>query len=75
MRHKRKRLGQEASARFELLLHSATLLETVSEEMGKRVQCAACKLCGGASVKAKSIAIVAHGTSKNKAKQLVEGLI
>ena len=46
-----------------------------SEEMGKRVQCAACKLCGGASVKAKSIAIVAHGTSKNKAKQLVEGLI
>ena len=32
-------------------------------------------LSGGASVKAKSIAIVAHGTSKNKAKQLVEGLI
>ena len=31
----------------------------------------ACKLCGGASVKAKSIAIVAHGTSKRKAKELV----
>lgn len=32
-----------------------------SEEMGKRVTCDACKLCAGTSVKAKSIAIVAHG--------------
>jgi len=34
--------------------------------------CATCKLCGGASVKGKSVAIVAHGTSKRKAKELVE---
>ena len=33
--------------------------------------CAQCKLCGGASVKGKSVAIVAHGTSKRKAKALV----
>jgi hypothetical protein len=43
-----------------------------SEEMGKRATCASCKLCGGASVNAKSIAIVAHGTSKRKAKELVQ---
>jgi len=34
--------------------------------------CATCKLCGGNSVKGKSVAIVAHGTSKRKAKELVE---
>lgn len=34
--------------------------------------CATCKLCGGNTVKAKSVAIVAHGTSKRKAKELVE---
>lgn len=38
-----------------------------SEEMGKRATCATCKLCAGASVKAKSIAIVAHGTAAAKA--------
>lgn len=43
-----------------------------SEEMGKRATCASCKLCGGASVNAKSIAIVAHGTSKRKAKEIVQ---
>ena len=42
-----------------------------SEEAGARVQCAQCKLCGGNSKKAKSVAIVAHGTSKRKAKALV----
>ena len=43
-----------------------------SEEMGKRATCASCKLCGGSSINAKSIAIVAHGTSKRKAKELVQ---
>ena len=42
-----------------------------SEEAGARVQCASCKLCGGNSKAAKSVAIVAHGTSKRKAKALV----
>lgn len=45
-----------------------------SEEMGKRATCDSCKLCAGASVKAKSVAIVAHGTSKRAAKELVKGL-
>ena len=43
-----------------------------SEEMGKRATCASCKLCGGSSINAKSIAIVAHGTSKRKAKEIVQ---
>ena len=47
------------------------ILCPASEEAGKRVQCADCKPCGGASVKGKSIAIPAHGTSKRKAKELV----
>jgi len=43
-----------------------------SEEMGKRATCETCKLCAGASVKGKSVAIVAHGTSKRAAKLLVD---
>ena len=42
-----------------------------SEEMGKRATCDTCKLCAGASVKGKSVAIVAHGTAKRKAKELL----
>jgi hypothetical protein len=42
-----------------------------SKEAGERVQCAQCKLCGGNSKQAKSVAIVAHGASKRKAKALV----
>jgi hypothetical protein len=38
-----------------------------SDEAGKRSTCESCKLCAGASVKAKSVAIVAHGTSKRAA--------
>lgn len=38
-----------------------------SIEAGKRVTCESCKLCAGASVKGKSVAIVAHGTSKRAA--------
>jgi hypothetical protein len=40
------------------------ILCPASEEAGKRTTCAACGLCGGASVKAKSIAIPAHGAGK-----------
>ncbi|MGH0000117.1 hypothetical protein ACQU0X_08555 [Pseudovibrio ascidiaceicola] len=47
------------------------ILCPASEEMGKRSTCETCGLCAGASLKAKSIAIVAHGTSKKAAKQLV----
>jgi len=42
-------------------LTSGEILCPASKEAGMRTQCASCKLCGGASVKAKSIAIVAHG--------------
>ncbi len=47
------------------------ILCPASEEAGKRTTCDACGLCAGASIKAKSIAIVAHGTSKRKARALV----
>jgi hypothetical protein len=36
------------------------ILCPASKEAGRRVQCAACKLCGGTRVQAKSIAIPAH---------------
>lgn len=39
----------------------AEIICPASEEAGKRTTCAACGLCAGASVKAKSIAIVDHG--------------
>lgn len=42
-----------------------------SEEAGKRATCETCKLCAGASVKGKSVAIVAHGINKRKARDLV----
>jgi len=53
------------------LIKGKEILCPASEEAGRKAQCNSCKLCGGASVKGKSIAIVAHGTSKNKAKELV----
>lgn len=39
-----------------------------SDEMGKRTTCEKCTLCMGTSVKAKDIAIYAHGRSKNNFK-------
>ena len=36
------------------------ILCPASKEMGRRVQCSSCMLCGGSEVKAKSIAIVQH---------------
>tara|TARA_R110000822_G_scaffold302227_1_gene426378 strand:- start:4 stop:747 length:744 start_codon:yes stop_codon:yes gene_type:complete len=46
--------------------------EEAKEISGKAVTCASCKLCGGNSVKAKSIAIVAHGAAKRTTKGIVE---
>lgn len=43
-----------------------------SEEAGKRATCETCKLCAGASVRGKSVAIVAHGSNKRKAMALVQ---
>lgn len=48
---------------LDKLVRGKEVLCPASKEAGERVQCADCKLCGGASVKAKSVAIVAHGAS------------
>jgi hypothetical protein len=53
------------------LMKSKEILCPASEEAGKRTTCESCKLCAGASVKGKSVAIVAHGINKAKAKALV----
>jgi len=58
----------------EDLIKGKEILCPASEEAGKRASCESCKLCAGASVKAKSIAIVAHGASKRAAKTLVASL-
>jgi len=44
------------------------ILCPASEEAGRRVTCEACKLCSGSSIKAKSIAIVSHGSAKSNFK-------
>lgn len=45
-------------------LLNAEIICPASKEAGQRVTCEKCKLCSGSSVKAKSVAIVAHGTAK-----------
>tara|TARA_R110001606_G_scaffold83985_1_gene191496 strand:- start:135 stop:482 length:348 start_codon:yes stop_codon:yes gene_type:complete len=57
---------------LDKIIKGKEVLCPASEEAGARTTCAACKLCGGNSVKAKSVAIVAHGTSKRTTKELVE---
>jgi hypothetical protein len=57
---------------LDSLIKGKEVLCPASKEAGERVQCAACKLCGGASVKGKSVAIVAHGTSKRAAAAIVD---
>lgn len=54
------------------LIKGKEVLCPASDEAGNKATCAACKLCGGNSIKAKSVAIVAHGTSKRKAKEVVQ---
>jgi len=56
------------------IIKGKEVLCPASEEAGRRVTCERCKLCSGNTIKAKSIAIVAHGTAKNKARSLVNGL-
>lgn len=53
------------------IMKGREVLCPASEEAGKKTDCANCKLCGGASIKGKSVAIVAHGTAKAKAKAIV----
>jgi hypothetical protein len=56
-------------------LDSGEILCPASEEAGKKTNCLSCGLCKGNSVKSpKSIAIVAHGTSKRHAKDLIKEL-
>jgi hypothetical protein len=59
-------------AGLDSLIKGKEVLCPASEEAGMRTTCESCKLCAGASVKAKSVAIVAHGIAKRKAKTLVE---
>jgi hypothetical protein len=49
--------GQNALLKNEILCPA-------SYEAGQRVTCDQCKLCSGSAIKAKSVAIVAHGTAK-----------
>lgn len=54
------------------IIKGKEVLCPASDEAGNRATCASCKLCGGNNIKAKSVAIVAHGASKRKAKELVQ---
>ena len=56
---------------LDQVIKGKEVLCPASEEAGKRATCESCKLCAGASVKGKSVAIVAHGINKRKAKDLV----
>lgn len=49
------------------LVHGREILCPASEEAGKRTTCDRCGLCAGASIAAKSIAIVAHGAGSKHA--------
>lgn len=49
--------GQNALLNTEILCPA-------SYEAGQKVTCEKCKLCSGSQIKAKSVAIVAHGTAK-----------
>lgn len=48
-------------------LLGSEVLCPASEEAGKRTTCQQCKLCAGQTIKAKSIAIVAHGVGRKYA--------
>lgn len=46
---------------LDQIVKGSEIVCPASKEAGARVQCADCRLCGGADVKGKSIAIVDHG--------------
>jgi hypothetical protein len=52
------------AASLDDIIKDKEVLCPASEEGGRRTTCEKCGLCGGASVKAKSIVIVAHGAGK-----------
>lgn len=49
------------------IVKGAEILCPASKEAGRRVTCSQCKLCGGASVAGKSIAIPDHGPQRKRA--------
>ena len=49
------------------IIKGSEILCPASKEAGARVQCTTCRLCGGASVKAKSVAIPDHGPLAKRA--------
>lgn len=49
------------------IVRGQEILCPASKEAGQRVKCADCLLCGGASIKAKSIAIPTHGAGRKYA--------
>jgi hypothetical protein len=49
------------------IVQGAEISCPASKEAGQRTTCAKCGLCGGSSVKAKSIAIVDHGPQRKRA--------
>jgi hypothetical protein len=55
---------QQWAVEGKLALDKNEALCPASIEAGAKTTCEACKLCGGTTVSAKSIAIVAHGTAK-----------
>lgn len=57
----------EWQAKNKGALLGSEVLCPASEEAGKCTTCQQCKLCQGQTIKAKSIAIVAHGTGKKYA--------
>jgi len=73
-----KAAWQRGERTFRVLSDVASLdkgevLCPASEEAGRKANCLSCKLCAGSGVKSpKSVAIVAHGTSKRAAKALVQ---
>lgn len=49
------------------IVKSSEILCPASKEAGRRVTCSQCKLCGGATIAAKSIAIPDHGPMRKRA--------
>lgn len=59
---------QDYSTNGKGALLQSEILCPASKENDKGVTCSQCKLCTGSNSNAKSIAIVAHGTARNKVK-------
>jgi hypothetical protein len=59
---------QDYSARGKASILDNEILCPASKENDRGVTCSQCKLCTGSNSSGKSIAIVAHGTARNKVK-------